>query len=114
LGDDQGVDGTKDSVILSSYESKAGGQVFYVLEYYSPDSSGEKRKLRSDTHHGPSMNHAISYARAVLKYVIIQDRKPDLCLIKDPGGKVLTVVAGVSLSRNEPSRNETSPAILDA
>jgi hypothetical protein len=88
--------------------------LFYALEYYALDADGDKRRLRSDIHHEPSLTHAISYARAVLKYVLIQDVKPDHCLIKDPRGKVLTVVTGMASPRNDALPIDASPAILGA
>jgi hypothetical protein len=96
------------SIVIS--ESKAEWKLFYALEYYTLDADGDKRRLRSDIHHEPSMTHAISYARAVLKYVLMQDQKPDHCLVKDPSGKVLTVVSRVASLTSDPS----SSAVVNA
>ena len=65
--------------------SNAKGQLFFVIEYYAPDANGEERQLRSETHPGPSREHAISYAKAVLEHVLIHDKKPHHLPDQEPG-----------------------------
>jgi hypothetical protein len=72
--------------------------VFYELEFYATDENGERRKLRGMTREGQSVDVAVGHANSVLKYVLIEDRKPDYCLVKDRGGKVVSVVTAVPQS----------------
>jgi hypothetical protein len=70
--------------------------MFYVLEFFREDEAGVRHRLRSSGYEAPSEERAVQYARAFLRNVIVQDKQPDLCMIKNVGGKVLNVVSAQS------------------
>jgi hypothetical protein len=86
--------------------------MFYVLEFFSLDERGDKHKLLGKAHESRSVDHAISYARAVLKNVAIQGRKPDLCLVKNQGGTVLSALSANHLTINVASHGHNFPTVL--
>jgi hypothetical protein len=43
-----------------------------------------------------SEENVVRYASAFLRNVIVQDKKPTICLVKDVGGKVLNIVSAQS------------------
>lgn len=65
--------------------------MFYMLEFFSLEDGGDKKKLKAMRRQAQSADHAVSYAKAVLKHVVIQDKSPDLCLVKYQNGKVPSV-----------------------
>ena len=66
--------------------------MFFVLEFYSSPQDGEAQRLRTVTRDAPSAADVSRYARAILKYTTIEDKKLDHCLVKAQTGKVLEVV----------------------
>jgi hypothetical protein len=75
--------------------------VFYVLEFFLEHVSGEKLRLQTLGHEATSEARAIEYAQAFLKNVAIEDQRPNLCLVKSVGGKVLNVLASPSLTMGD-------------
>lgn len=73
-------------------KSRAGGRFLrYELEFYVTDEKGERRRLRGEQREG-SIDFAIRHAKSILKYALIEDQKPDVCIVKDRGGKVVRLV----------------------
>ena len=70
--------------------------MFYVLEFFREDEAGVRHRLRSSGYEAPSEERAARYAQAFLRNVTVQDKKPDVCLIKNVGGKVLSIVSAQS------------------
>jgi hypothetical protein len=70
--------------------------MFYVLEFFREDETGVRHRLRPSGYETPSEERVLRYAQAFLRNVAVQDQKPDLCLIKNVGGKVLNVVSAQS------------------
>jgi hypothetical protein len=68
-----------------------GAHVVYVLEFVVYDNTG-KRVLDRVTHRARSVEHAINYAKSVMKNVIIQGQKAALCEVKDQMGNIAAVV----------------------
>jgi hypothetical protein len=66
--------------------------VFYVLEFYATVGGEEKKRLKRITHIAPSVEDAVKYAKAMLRYTTMEDKKPDQSLVKSQSGKVLDVV----------------------
>jgi hypothetical protein len=66
--------------------------MFYVLEFFREDEAGVRQRLRSSGYEAPSEERAVQYAQAFLRNVTVQGQTPDVCLIKNVGGKVLSVV----------------------
>lgn len=73
-----------------------GADMFYVLEFFLEDGSGERHRLRSIGYEAQSEENVVRYASAFLRNVIVQDKKPTICLVKDVGGKVLNIVSAQS------------------
>jgi hypothetical protein len=78
-----------------------GVRVFYVLEFFLEHGSGEKLRLQTLGHEATSEARAIEYAQAFLRNVTIEDRRPNLCLVKSVGGKVLNILASPSLTMGD-------------
>jgi hypothetical protein len=70
--------------------------MFYVLEFFREDEAGVRHRLRSSGYEAPSEERVLRYAQAFLRNVAVQDKQPDLCLIKNVGGKVLSTVSAQS------------------
>jgi hypothetical protein len=70
--------------------------MFYVLEFLREDEAGVRQRLRSSGYEAPSEAPAVRYAQAFLRNVTVQGKQPDLCLIKNVGGKVLSIVSAQS------------------
>ena len=75
--------------------------MFYVLEFFLEDASGEKLRLQTLGHEASSEARAIEYAQAFLKNVTIEDKSPNLCLVKSIGGKVLNILASPSTATGD-------------
>ena len=67
--------------------------MFYVLEFFSLVDGLEKQRLKAITHQAQSADDAVRYAKAFLKYVAVQDKRPNYCLVKYQNGKVISVVS---------------------
>ena len=63
--------------------------MLYVLELFC---GSEKRKLKAVTYQARSGDDAVRYAKTILKHEVIQDKRPDLCLVKYGNGELLSVV----------------------
>ena len=65
--------------------------MIYLFEVFSVGADGERRRqLGVMQHHFKTLTLAEEYAQAIIKYVVVRDRKVDLCVIKDKFGKVLS------------------------
>jgi hypothetical protein len=73
-----------------------GVGMFYVLEFLREDEAGVRQRLRSSGYEAPSEARAVQYAQAFLRNVTVQDKQPNVCLVKNVGGKVLGIVSAQS------------------
>jgi hypothetical protein len=66
------------------------------LSFFREDEAGEKHRLRSFGYEAPSEENAMRYAQAFLRNVTVRDKQPTVCLVKNVGGKVLSIVSAQS------------------
>jgi hypothetical protein len=82
--------------------------VFYVLEFFLENASRDRLRLQTLGHEATSEARAIEYAQAFLKNVTIEDQRPNLCLVKNVGGKVLNILASPSMTTDNGFRDKSS------
>ncbi|HLW92280.1 MAG TPA: hypothetical protein VKS78_13415 [Roseiarcus sp.] len=65
----------------------------YVLEFFWINEDGGGEPVARQSCYAPSADIAESLARATMKYVLIDGRQSNLCVIKNPRGRILLKIA---------------------
>jgi hypothetical protein len=71
-------------------------RMLYVVKSFCEDDAGERRRLRSLGYEAPSEERAVRYAQAFLRNATVHGKQPTVCLVKNLGGKVVSVVSAQS------------------
>jgi hypothetical protein len=68
-----------------------GAHLVFVLEFLVFSGDG-RRVIEKVTHRAKSVDQARRYAASIMKNIVIDDRRADLCEVKDQMGNILAVV----------------------
>jgi hypothetical protein len=70
---------------------RGGAHLVFVLEFLVFSGDG-RRVIEKVTHRAKSVDQARRYAASIMKNIVIDDRRADLCEVKDQMGNILAVV----------------------
>jgi hypothetical protein len=74
--------------------------MIYALEFFWVRADGSREEIARETQRAKALDVVESRARAILRNVLLGDRRANLCMIKNPTGKLLSEISG-SRSENE-------------
>ena len=89
----------------------AGRSVIYALEFYWADERDRRTQIARQWQQAKSPEVVEARARAVIKNVLLNGRRSNLCVIKYPNGKTLSVVVGSGATAPRPAAR--APARTD-
>jgi hypothetical protein len=71
--------------------------VLFQMEFYWVPASGDRAIICRRIMNTSSLDRAACYSRAMLKNVLLEGRRANLCVIKTPGGRLLAEVDDASV-----------------
>jgi hypothetical protein len=67
--------------------------MIYGLEFFWVDADGSREEIARESQRANSLDVVESRARAMIRNVLLGDRRANFCIIKNPTGKLLSEVS---------------------
>jgi len=90
----------------------AGRFAIYVVEFYWASADGSREEVARQWQRAQSQEVIEARARAMIKNVLLDGRRANLCVVKDPSGTTLSRVVGGS--RRDRAKTARRSANADA
>jgi hypothetical protein len=72
--------------------------MIYALEFFWVRADGSREEIARETQRAKALVVVESRARAILRNVLLGDRRANFCVIKNPTGKLLSEVSGGTIA----------------
>jgi hypothetical protein len=66
--------------------------MIFALDFFWVDDDASRQEVARDMQHAPSLAIIESRVRATLRNVRLRDRRVNLCIIRDPRGRMLSEI----------------------